>query len=200
MANSEKVINIKSTDTSNAFADKCKVLGISKERQVEILNKKYAGQLLFGMDEGYVTLLHILTPVSILELPAVEELKIRLTAVKNDKNLDIKYGEQEIFKQELVAYNRAIEILSHLTTVKLPPTMTDVTNLWFDRAYNIEALWLWDNSNVMEIYRNNDNTFGKDGHALVRTALHLNRVIIQHVDGRRPDLVKIHNMNTQYFR
>lgn len=181
MINKKEVINIIGTETSRGFMDKCKILGLSKEKQIEILNKKYKNQLLFKEIRGYVTLINILTPVSILELPVVEDLKIRLNNMNDDKT----------FRSMYESTNRTKEILKHLRVVKLPPTITDLRELCFNKAFNIEALWVWDTSNIMDIYKSNDNSFGRNGRALVENNASLNRVIVQHVDGSRPTLIKI---------
>lgn len=120
-----EVIDIRKNKKSDNFNNKAKILGLSLEKQVEILNKNYEGLMKFEItntflesDKTSISLIDINENVRILELPEVENLIIHIVSLQSN----------------------------NVITLKLPKTMKQLAWWNLSSFRNLKNLWIWDDT------------------------------------------------------
>lgn len=116
--------DIRRNKTTDNFTNKCKILSIDKDKQVEILNSFYKNKLIFEKRKNfegnyYIYLVHIDESVRILELPEVEDIIISLDTIKNN-----------------------------VITLKLPKTIKKYNVMDLAFFQNLNSLWIYEDTEL----------------------------------------------------
>lgn len=120
---SKSYIDVRKTKVAENFNNKCKLMDIDIDTQVEKLNKIYAGKLHFKKDRNLdgleVIIIDWINPeIRILELPEVE-------------NIEIGY---------VMGWMKD----NNITTIKLPKTMKSINWSDLSQFHKLNSLWIWD--------------------------------------------------------
>lgn len=158
--------DVRATKSSENFGNKAKILGMTVEKQVEILNNTYKDKMSFRVvrdtyaeTEPFIELDWVNPEIRILELPEVENLRIGYIKGSYFDNVDwrnIKYA--------------------NLGTIKLPRTVKEFRLRSLDHMPNLTSVWLWDSTEV-----NLEKSFYSN----------IKMVVIQRTDGGKPIVYKL---------
>lgn len=158
--------DVRATKSSENFSNKAKLLGMTLEKQVEILNNNYKDKMSFSVvnnsfmhEEPLIELDWVNPEIRILELPEVE-------------NLHIGYIKGSYFDAEdwhKVRY-------ANLGTIKLPKTLKEFNLRSLAHMPNLTSVWLWDSTEInLEEY----------AHSSIKM------VIVQRTNGGKPLVYKL---------
>lgn len=132
-------IDVKRSANSDSFARKSKLLGLSMEQQVELLNSNYKDKVEFVLntDEWVDTPTHInirwINPdIRILELPEVDNLNIGYVKISRNNEDTL----ENILKGR------------KLSTLKLPKSMKSIYWSTFAQFSGLTSLWIWDTTEL----------------------------------------------------
>lgn len=140
-SNKNNIIDVRSTRSSEAFANKALLLDLDKQSQVELLNKMYQGKLKFSVIndsvynnevKGFVTkeriqLSFVNSDIRILELPDVSELEIGY----------IRYDGEKLVNNNVI-------------TLKLPKSMKSFKLDTLNMFENLVNLWVWEDTELLD--------------------------------------------------
>lgn len=158
--------DVRATKSSENFSNKAKLLGMTLERQVEILNNNYKDKMSFHVindsfmhEEPSIELDWVNPEIRILELPEVENLHIgyiKGSYLDNEDWLKVRYA--------------------NLVTIKLPKTIKKFNLRSISHMPNLTSVWLWDSTemNLEECAHSN-----------------IKMVIVQRKDGGKPLVYKL---------
>lgn len=124
---SKNYIDVRKTKVAENFNNKCQLMGIDTDTQVENLNRIYESKLSFKKDrnlygEEVIRICWMNPEIRILELPEVE-------------NLEIGY---------VMGWMKD----NNITTIKLPKTVKSVEWSDFSQFNKLNSLWIWDTTEI----------------------------------------------------